>query len=198
MYTYLPCFVGFYESWLDLDPDSDEDGEIPENMDEWTYNGLSRDEFEIQVCKNFCSEFYSLLSEGLSLDIGISNIEFDKLIKPQYYNFESDQIIAKLTIDFAKFKEHILKCLRENPDTCQYILDSRHKSCSGFISFYSHHLERWSYMLNNDDYKNGDSPNVIELETMLLIAINCSGFDQVTINNEISNYLFDYDYIIPH
>ena len=118
-------FGGFYNSIHSSNVDSKIDSYYEGgNYPEYDYDNI---DFK-KTYNNYSQDFiYNLNSE---LDL---NLEFTELYSPNFYNFETDNIICLITL--KEFKELTTKYLADN-NFIDYVNENS-KSRSGFTSFYS-------------------------------------------------------------
>ena len=124
MKATLPLFPGFYESELsnlmDLEEErrQEEDGEIPP-----VDYAASR----IAISKVWV--------EALNDELG-TEFEFDELISPKEYNFETDAIVVEVNeADTVKLDEVM------ESDTFRRVVAEELRPRSGFIPYYSNDIE---------------------------------------------------------
>ena len=144
--TFLPIFPGFYGTIFEA---SNEECEIEEinrirlekGLEEITFDDVVFDYEEhnnsvAKGCVNFIEkELNTIFKNKLE-------ITFEKLVSPKYYNYSNDSINISIDIDKKLIKE-IKNYLTENIEEFESYLVDRYKSCSGFISFYSHDPNVW-------------------------------------------------------
>ena len=147
-------FGGFYCSIWGSEIDFIESTEIEhynlEHNTEKTWNDFEIDYETIrnEISKNYCHYWSQQLSQNVSFNIG-EDLEvyfnFESLVSPRYYNFETDRIFAYC--DFEKFKELYDRLAKYG---FKEWLFERMKPCSGFIPHYSNCLEDWGDLENWD------------------------------------------------
>lgn len=127
--TTVP-FSGFYCSdhsemldWALEDLASNSDGEIC--LDTMNKLGSNCDwaRVHLEYAKAYLKEFAGVFSLDLT---------FDRLHSPREYNFETDQIFARIPL------KEVRRIWKEVPkDILQQVANERHTSRPGFVSFYS-------------------------------------------------------------
>lgn len=172
--TFCPCFPGFYESLLysaDDDCRAADDcidffGSSHEMQPGLIEEIMKRPEFDFDVdfsgymaraAEYFCEVAEEKLNDifYFSKDFETDNpgfkIEFEKVVSPRFYNFETDSVDCKITFDV----EMVLSYCRKNIDEFAKYLEERYKSRSGFISFYDYDVENWLDVENWDKHHPG-------------------------------------------
>lgn len=162
-------FCGFYESVADWQIEEtvnrafDYEGtgcpEIPDDF--WTYWDAG------PVCKAYCKLYVERYVQYIKdkLDIDIS-LEFDDVVSPKFYNFETDRIFAYIShVDVCKLYNIV------NTPALRIMVRERHSSRAGFASFYSNDLDdkegEWGRELHEWDS--------VQLQTLLLAAFEQEG-----------------------
>lgn len=167
-------FSGFYESvhsglidheieQLFADRDTGEEGVIPEAF--YLTDYCTKATFEAYA-KDYLENFRTWLYLEINLDI---SLEFEKLYRPRFYNYQTDRIFAFISLEDARKLEVLA-----NPLTLKAVIERRHTSRSGFISFYSNDLATWKS-------KNLAEYDCNELETVLIAAIETAGNDNIEV-----------------
>jgi hypothetical protein len=173
-------FTGFYESvhnsFIDdsiNDLFSDKETGNPLDIPDAFYmTNYCPQETRIEYAREYVKAFQEWLETELELKIGL---EFESLSSPKYYNFETDRIFARIDIQDAQtLYDHA------NGLTLKDVIERRHTSRSGFISFYPNDIAQWGG-------KNITAYDHNELETILIAAIETIG------NDSIDELLSDYD-----
>lgn len=145
METFIP-FSGFYNSLHDAEFDSALEQMFTDNSGTKQYSALIERAFELTDWGKAHLEYAQRYSDAFKDEFSIPSLQFEKLVSPQFYNFETDRILC--TIDYSDV-ERIFKA------TDRHILEGwiegRFTSRSGFISFYSNKLEEWSKDLSQWD-----------------------------------------------
>lgn len=173
-------FSGFYESahdglidneieWLFSDRETGAPLEIP---DEFYFTNYCPQETWIAYAREYLENFTAWLKSEFEIDI---NLEFEELISPREYNFTTDRIFARISLDDCK-KLYELAA----PLTLKNVIERRHSSRDGFYSFYSNDYDEWKE-------KPLESYDHNELETVLIATIETIG------NDELDNLLDDWN-----
>lgn len=179
--TFAPLFGGFYESVWDNEINDLVDYEV-ERLEIETIGDYFID--YIDYAKGIVKAIDQALSSS-SLDLGI-DMEFQSLYQPREYNFETDSINVKLTLDFdkfismvAKYKEKIIPILRE-----------RYSSRDGFVSYQSSDFYEWFYDLSNnfenEEYKVGA---MLEILCNIEEVTTDDVYEAFTTNDHVGNYI---------
>lgn len=180
--TFCPCFPGFYNSFLyhedmdfqavydKLDHFSDEN-DIPFDLLEKVFNqGNFELETDFAGYMNTAAEYFCEVTAEKLNDIFYFNpvldvddpgfvIEFEKVVSPKFYNYETDSVNCRITFN----PDLLFAYCREYETAFAEYLEDRYKSKSGFISFYDYDVETW---LNVENW-TGHHPGAI-LEFILL------------------------------
>lgn len=173
-------FQGFYESWYSQEIDSEEEQFAEYEADtRQEENGIPEDQrltardyrdilFDVtdyglsyrKIAHSYVDAFSLYLKDELGIDL---ELKFESMSSPKYYNFETDRIFAYMPVNKIKY-------LRDLSDglVLRKVIEERHLSRSGFISFYSADLAEW---LELDD----DELDHNHLETFLLAAMKSNG-----------------------
>lgn len=133
-------FVGFYNSILDCECEVIDI--INGYADEYNLSDdvCSRLDFDIDRdgitkmwLKLYCDQFYA----EYEIDL---NAKFVKIDSPQYYNFETDKLIADIDLSILK------QCLKtaDKQGFSDYVYD-RMMPRDGFIPFYSNRIKSWGH-----------------------------------------------------
>lgn len=97
------------------------------------------------IHEKYAERYTKLIAEKL----GVS-FEYEELISPRQYNFETDRIFAKLSReDFCKLLKQVRG--RKLDDVSREMFTSR----SGFRSFYSNRVSQWGKIENWDHNQTG-------------------------------------------
>jgi hypothetical protein len=143
--TYLPLFSGFYESHWD-EPCFDGEEEIFNIPSDMTIDDfVDWNKYHNHIAKEMCNEVQHLLSDF------VSDIEFEKISSPKYYNFENDSIHCEITFDDDK----IINYLNDNFEAFSTYIRERYTSRDGFISFYENNALEWLDGWQDDSHKVG-------------------------------------------
>jgi hypothetical protein len=121
-----------------------------------------------------------LLDKEDRIKLGIKHYTFSEVVSPREYNYTSDKVYFDLTLNVSRFKKTLTKLIFDNEELFQEILDDRHKSRSGFISFYSNDLKDWLHF--DSSRVTSDSNNSIDeimFQTYLIFycQVNKNQFD---------------------
>jgi len=162
--TTIPL-SGFYNSIHDQETDnylqysvSCDGQETSENMLQLLHNSIN--------WKDLRSEYAQEYTECFAREFDLPSIKYKLLSSPKYYNFETDRIVAEISLNDIKKIFNIVPI----EDLKQGIKD-RFTSYDGFISFYSNDLNQWPLDLELWDLN--------QIGTLLEIYINLeSKFDQ--------------------
>jgi hypothetical protein len=135
-----------------------------------TFSGLSYKEATRKIAEYCVDEFFNdFLDIDDREDLGILAYNFSEVDSPRFYNYSTDKCIYDLELDLGKFKYTLKSLILDNKDKFQEILDGRHKSRSGFTSFYSDRLEDWlTFESKNVTSDGDDSVDNIMVETYLI------------------------------
>lgn len=160
--TFCPCFPGFYNSYLfndDEDIEAQDEcisvfGSFHELNTGLIEEILKTSNFELQfdfdnymdyAAKKYCNVVAEKLNDifYFSKDFETDNpgfkIEFEKVVSPRFYNFETDSVNCKITFDVVMALDYC----RKNFEKFEKYLEENYKSRSGFISFIDYHAETW-------------------------------------------------------
>lgn len=146
----LPVFSGFYNSYWD--GESDQHQELSDINDQREVNGLppvtwDALEWDYKGFQKEVSVKITSVMEGWLKELGaIESLEFDALVSPKFYNFETDRIFAWVTISPENIN-WILDYLTDYKCEFGEYLENRHKSRSGFTSYYCYELDIWEERL---------------------------------------------------
>lgn len=143
--TFLPLFSGFYGSiWDDVDfYGEDEYYQLPEgiyfeDMVDWD---LYHDTIARKMCDFVEEELRPFVSE----------ITFERIASPKYYNFENDAIYIDVQFDVAAIQRY----LYANNNEFDEYLKERYTSRDGFISYFSNSCTEWFGAWPNDTHMVG-------------------------------------------
>lgn len=184
MVTIQIPFDGFYES---ISGDN-----LYDTMLGYSYEGDEEIEFieptEEQRKKatiDYCEIYLESLNEWVLDNIGLSlGLQFDSLVSPKFYNFQTDRLFAKISKDVVKslYNEVSLHFLGLEIKECFTPRD-------GFIPFYSNDVKDWI----NKDVNSLDEIELGVLLSALLREYNFNVNDFATSlcdNSTISDYYF--------
>ena len=207
----LPFFPGFYESMLSQTVDSAEerqaeyDAEKEESAEFYpeTYQPeelrLSASDYsEIMLdCMNYraayeamasdyCDAFDNWAADNLATARG--SFKFESMDSPREYNFTTDRVYV--TVPLA-IMESLYRGL--DRDKLREMIEERHTSRSGFISFYSNDIDEWEEKEISEFDHN-------ELGTILSAAMAPHIDDNRDFNWQLCESLFetDYEYVDSH
>lgn len=141
--TYLPLFSGFYDShWSEPCFDGEEEiFNLPKDKEFWEF--VDWNKYYNHIAKEMCNEVQYLLSDF------VSNIEFECIKSPKYYNFENDSINCEITFD----EDKVLEYLNQNFSLFKDYIKLMYTSRDGFISYHSNDAKDW--MQDWDEHKVG-------------------------------------------
>jgi len=197
-------FAGFYESkWDDLISGSEEreveyfeerqkeDG-IPEYMrltaDEYgdILNRHSQYSFgQNKIARDYVELFNVQFKELTGIELGLT---YKTLDSPKYYNFETDKIVANIPHSSMR---KLVKAAKAIPEEFAEHIEERHKSRSGFISFYSWDFAEWQAK-HWYDFDHNEMQTV--LETVMAHAFAESGQDDSEFEWSIYYPMAESDY----
>jgi len=130
--SYLPVFPGFYNTIFEADEEPYiEDGKTWEDYN-WFY-----DEYHERVSRDFSNAIETRLKECFDIEI-----DFQELVSPREYNFETDAINVEYKLTKVTYQK-ILKYLRDNDAAFEKYIEERYTSRSGFLSSYSSNHHSW-------------------------------------------------------
>lgn len=191
--TWLPLFVGFYNTYLE--GDSDIDNELSELDCEYDDLEIDYKEYQKDVSKWFVDKVEELLNDELGIKC---RVNYQELKSPKYYNYSTDSV--NIEIEFSKkglkrIGERMM--VRSNFDDVKDIIKSDYTSCDGFISSYSNNILDWQIQTNNwtDFSSNGHYLGKV-LEMLLRVVMDeadenvMSDFFEsgIYLNSYITNY----------
>lgn len=150
--TYLPVFNGFYETLFTPDGEESEIEDINgarelRDLPEIDYSDCEWDyeEYNERVSQK-CTEVIE--RELIDLFPSITNIEYQELVSPKYYNFKTDSINIEIEI---KDLNEIIAYLQDNEEEFAEYIKDKYTSRDGFISSYSNDSIDWLFYLNNEE-----------------------------------------------
>lgn len=104
--------------------------------------------------------------------------EFDRLLTPREYNFETDRVFVRVSEDaIRRWREAV------DPDVLAEVAADRHTSRSGFVSFYSPDVSEWP-----DDVAGWDHN---QLGTLLLAVLDGDDAQDQAFEDMACNGAFD-------
>lgn len=143
--TYLPLFSGFYGSHWD-EPDFYGEEEIFDIPNDTTYDDfVDWDAYHNHIAKEMCNEVECLLSDF------VTNIEFESIRSPKYYNFENDSINCEIEFNDKAIEQYI----QDNFSLFKDYIKLMYTSRDGFISSYSNDATEWLEDWKEDQHKVG-------------------------------------------
>ena len=148
--TWLPVFSGFYntiwdysESFVEYELDNEDNfrSNYPE-LTEVPWDFIKENFWEVinyssanrAVAQAALDALPEILPNGM-----VTATEFEELRSPREYNFATDAVNCKLTVDLDLLREY----LTTNRDKLSKYLSQNYTSRSGFISSYSNTVEAW-------------------------------------------------------
>lgn len=148
----LQLFKGFYGSILGDSIDT-------EIQTELEYIGKTYEQASIKTDYNLLAKdlFDFAKYEYLSEFNFLSELAFESLESPKYYNYTNDKIYFTCDLDKELFKTWLIELISEGEDLFKAIaneIEERHTSCSGFISFHSNDHKEWIKDLLELDLEN--------------------------------------------
>lgn len=169
--TVCPYFPGFYNTFLDSDDDYaydyfQEDYPDKDVSDIWDY-------FDFKEYANQVGERYvSLLNFELQKQKNILNkfkIEFEEVVSPREYNFETDRAYIKLTlIDYEKSKQKLVNFLNLAKDDFSEWCKDNYTSYDGFFSFIPNDFEGFMNRFINPEDDREEALYMKEVLTFLI------------------------------
>ena len=123
-----------------------------------------RDAYEA-IAKRYVAEFDDQMADRADMRLGLT---FESMRSPKYYNFEPDRLFAHIPV--ASVEKLFAVSASDGHKMLQAVLADRHKSRSGFHSYYSHDLDTWLAKPLADWDHN-------ELCSLLLAAMGVLGVD---------------------
>lgn len=144
----VPFFHGFYNTIFDL---VDNEYDACNYFAETTGVNLSEDDYTFdnkEFMKDVCDAFIDCFTAYMPKFI--EKVEYDELVSPREYNFETDRIFANMTFNdnwknvmkdyFVKYHIPIGKMIKEY-----------HTSYDGFFSYMSNNIDDWYKKLFDDE-----------------------------------------------
>lgn len=145
VHTFLPLFSGFYNSIWEF-----EEEQIIESYNEENGTDLDWDDFEWTY--NFV-DYAKAITEGIMDTIKeefpdlVISYEFEGLIQPREYNFETDSVNIVLEVD----KAVLLNLIGENREKLTEKIKEKYTSRDGFYSSYSNDINEWINSIENEE-----------------------------------------------
>lgn len=177
--TFLPIFTGFYGShWDEPCFDGEEDYfELPSDKDFWEF--VDWDKYHEHIAREMCDEVQNLLSDF------VSEITFEGIVSPKYYNFGNDSINCEIEADRFKIQEY----LYENKNKFDAYIKDNYTSRDGFMSSYSNDSNEWMTEWHTSEHMFG--------AVLQFICIN-EGFEEPWDLNDCHVSLFYKDEIYQY
>lgn len=177
--TFAPLFSGFYYSIWDgliddyLEYESEEQG--VEYIEDYS---VDFEEYSKGIVKAIDQ---SLSSLGLDIDL-----EFQSLVRPREYNFETDSINVKLTLDFDKF----ISMVADKREEILPILKERYSNRDGFYSYYSNDYQEWfNDLLNNFEEEQHKVGAMLEILCEIEEITTDDVIEAFISNDGVGNYI---------
>lgn len=143
--TYLPLFSGFYGSHWD-EPDFYDELDLFKIPSDMTIDDfVDWEAYHNHIAKEMCSEVQSLLSDF------VSDIKFEKIVSPKYYNFSNDSINCEIEFNDKAIEQYI----QENFSLFKDYIKLMYTSRDGFISSYTNDATEWLEDWKEDQHKVG-------------------------------------------
>ena len=143
--TYLPLFSGFYGSvWDDVDfYGEDEYYQLPEGT--YFEDMVDWETYHKTIARKMCEFVEDELRPF------VSEITFDRISSPKYYNFENDAIYIDVEFDVETVENYLLA----NNNAFDDYLEERYTSRDGFTSFFSNSCKAWFGVWHEDNHMVG-------------------------------------------
>ena len=133
-------FSGFYENPIMESIDYLFEEGDPDNYDPKLYEKIDWTKAQFNLAKVYTEGFTDQLNALLDdLDIkGQIHLEFDEMLSPKFYNFETDRIFARIT-------DRSIEILYENTNEASLrdMIRKTFTSYDGFSSFYPNDRDEW-------------------------------------------------------
>lgn len=141
--SWLPLFVGFYNSFLDGDGELDTDlQELNCNYDDLQ---LDYNQYQIDVSKWYVDTVNELIKSELGIDCKIT---YQSLYSPKEYNFSTDSI--NVEYEFTKESLNQLNvAINNHYEDLKEIIREKYTGCSGYIPYYSKYIADWQKETND-------------------------------------------------
>ena len=169
--TYLPVFSGFYNSYYESQADSLAEIEYEYFKDIYCEDLDFDDlEFDYKSFYNECAEcmVFEVRDELVSLGF-VSDIDYQKIISPKYYNFSNDSINVAIKLKDENITNIMNYLFVWTEEFAEY-LKRKYTSRDGFISSYSNSIEDW---LNTESLEH---PH--KLGSILNFILENEGFEE--------------------
>ena len=188
--TYAPSFSGVYKSIWDHDLDN-VIYNINEDRNEKGLDDLSSDvninidwtKYKDDVSKSYVNHLATLMNDY------VESIEFEGVYSPREYNFSTDSINVKVTIDTTVIAEYV----RDNKESFAEYIKERFTSRSGFSSFYSNDVDVWI-----NEYTDGltdFSKKAVHIGAVLDFIFEDNFNEQEDLYDDVSTEINDDEYI---
>lgn len=189
----LPFFCGFYESPL-LNSDtiyyvteSEEDMDYyKELFDDETLTaddlGIDFDNYTKACCEAFCMEFYH------SSPNIIKSLEFVKMTSPNYYNFETDKVYAKVVLE-DDWRNQVKEFMESNKEWLTKRIYQEWSSRDGFWSYLSNDYNDWCVILQENDT---DERYLSEIIKYMMLVENNEIREDLIYNTMDNVYIGEY------
>ena len=152
---WAPIFPGFYSTWYEFDISEEEAVDLLF----WHKSGLEQqllgelvkrhysdavDEDYESYCNDVAEAVCRYLSWKLKDILGIEiNVELQRIVSPQYYNFKNDSLNIKIDVDEDLLISKVREIIDKNLDEFKKYISDNYTSCDGFMSFYSNDVNDW-------------------------------------------------------
>jgi hypothetical protein len=145
--SILIPFCGFYESWLSEGLDNAEEMAaeyLAEETDRvvatatiqgFIYDNTNYGKAHNLLARAYVKHYQELLADEYDLRV---TLEFDEMVSPREYNFETDRIFCKISDEDVTYLWE-----RANKKDLEKVCEQHLKSRSGFHSFYDHRYPTW-------------------------------------------------------
>lgn len=160
--TWLPCFPGFYESWLYNDEDETRAFQFTVDA---LFESFTREKLPAELVQKYLSDhffdesmhsmkfgypqytrdcavaFCDVVQDAIDGALELrsqTRVVFQGIKSPKTYNFETDSVNCKILTNWSA----VLRYCREHGDAFAHYLE-RYKSRDGFWSYYSPDVADW-------------------------------------------------------
>ena len=154
-------------------------------MTEDQYNQIDWRKTHNNVAEKWVDSFNEQCKQVLK-EFGIT-ITFKEVDSPKYYNYSTDKCVCIAEFDPAALKKKLLTDIPKEIEVFETLITDRHKSRSGFISFYDHDVPTWLGKYINE------MDNVI-FETFLMFIIEGVFNEETAIFESIDNWFEMLEY----
>ena len=148
--TFVPIFPGFYETAWSFDEEdmaySLEDQKLDKDqiVDWLCMDGVNYSKYEEDVAKHFTDVVMKLYPF-------VKGWQYESLISPQYYNYQTDSIDVEIEIELTEFLKIFLPLL----DKFDKWVSDHYTSYDGFMSYYPNNANGWIEKTNGFTELNG-------------------------------------------